>query len=200
MTLLFVKLPWARRQPTLPPKGVTQFLRPQPAPTKPRHFWLKVRLTFGASCLLILGLHIRHFAKFGCGSMGIEAMARSTVVTLNLAQQDTWAEHQRFAWSLEDLDVSLLTGKSYQYLTVGDRQQVVHYAIAQDPELSHHVGAVFAVPNPQDPDLMTSVAVVCQAPRGSRQQPSPLANPTLEQGLPTCPPSFHESWNSVYQN
>jgi|GEM_PF-6830355 len=122
-----------------------------------------------------------------CGSPA--RWGKTSVGTLNHAQQAYWIEHQRFAQNIEGLDSGISSeNKYYRYSTVASPMKAVSYAIPRSPgyayvketygfglysrtvphrKLPTYVGAVFVL----QPD--TTTAILCKA-----DEPG-IENPTL---------------------
>ena len=93
------------------------------------------------------------------------------------------AEASPFASSIEDMGLGIQDTVSYAYSTRATKNAVFNYATSKHEGAKSYVGAVFAR------EGEVSLSIICEAKSPGATQ---LADPTLKNGVPTCPPGTKE--------
>ena len=165
-------------------------------PKKVRTSWLG---------LLALGGFVGVVGVFGtsryplCACGGPDSLGRGTTMGLHRAQQAYWLEHQRFADSIEALEVGIpAENRYYRYSVVASPTQAFVYGIPREPgyayarqvygfglfsrtvrdkRLPSYVGAVFEI-HPG-----ATVSIFCSADEPELKRPAP---PELRTGYAVC--------------
>lgn len=146
----------------------------------------------------ILALRGLNFLASAVSCAGPYLEARSNVGAINRAQQAYFENNQRFANSLQELQIGLKSEtQNYRYSVQATENAVFHYGIYRhqktqwqkfmgEQESSSYVGAVFVVPGERG-SAKTTMRVLCESETPGSIQP---VAPTLQNGKPICPPNF----------
>ncbi len=178
----------------LPSKGKVVPLITQKAPNKLKNknkfgclTWLAIFLGLG-----IGGVTLALPSLFGCGNSAKAAEARNNIGAMNRAQQAYFLEYQDFANSLERLGVGIRPKTvNYQYSIRVTPSAVFNYASPHQKNIKGYVGAVFLMPGDAATGEVLTTAIECEGTSHDRTQ---IADPTLEEGVPTCGSGTKELW------
>ncbi|NER33514.1 MAG: DUF3520 domain-containing protein [Oscillatoria sp. SIO1A7] len=96
------------------------------------------------------------------------------------------AEASPFASSIEDTGLGIQDSVNYAYSTRATKDAVFNYATSKHEREKSYVGAVFAR------EGEVSLSIICEAKSPGATK---LADPTLENGVPTCPPGTKKLGN-----
>ncbi len=122
-----------------------------------------------------------------------QAEGKSYVGSMNRASQAYFIEYERFASSLEELQIGIKPEtESYAYsVKLLGSNGVQTMATPKLIILKSYTGGAFAVKSPETGEMLP-VAIVCESEQPSKSPPPP---PMLVDNQPQCPPGFQKVSN-----
>ncbi len=172
-----------------------------PNPQKPRR-WILRLIIYGSLGFGLIALVLPSF--MGCANKAKSSEGRTSVGSLNRAQQAFWMEKQAFGRSIPALELGIKEETDNFKFEIQSFELVTYqYGVPKNDKVKSFVGAVFVVPEkfqtyqgsnqkenptsattPSTKQELTTVGILCESPKiGVTQK---LPNPFLQNGIPTC--------------